>query len=67
MVEAKQKAKELVYNYWESLPQWANLQDAKDCAIIAVDEIIKSQTILSIYETQINQYWNEVKTEINKL
>ena len=56
----KEKAKELVDKMWVySLPNangsWNN---AKRCALIAVDELIK--------ETG-KRYWYDVKTEIEKL
>jgi hypothetical protein len=38
-------------------------KDAKVCALIAVDEVIFSNHI----EYSNMQYWNEVKTEIEKL
>jgi len=39
-----------------------SLREAKQCALIAVDEIISDNA--SIYS---QQYWNEVKQEIEKL
>jgi hypothetical protein len=42
------------------------LEEAKKCALIAVDEII--QTIPKNNGNQTNlEYWNEVKQEIEKL
>jgi len=55
----KEKAKELVDKFYEILPYWVNEQDAKQCALIAVDEILKDT--INIY------YWQEVKTEIELL
>jgi len=62
-----EKAKELVDKYWIYLR--ANLlyddevkEDAKHCALIAVDEIL---SIASHYVTV--EYWNEVKQEIQDL
>jgi len=43
---------------------------AKQCALIAVDEIINSQWqfgIISLYGAPFNHYWQEVKQEIEKL
>ena len=43
---------------------------AKQCALIAVDEILLSQfqfDMISIYRTPFNHYWQEVKQEIEKL
>lgn len=62
----KEKAQELVdkmYHY-----QWREKQRAKECSLIAVDEILK--TIETIYEHDwkiLDSYWNEVKKEIEKL
>jgi hypothetical protein len=39
---------------------------AKDCALIAVDEILNNNKIL-FEDVLNNQYWKEVKQEIEKL
>ena len=60
----KEKAEELVNKYWDDIPDLF-FEDAKQCALIAVDELI--------YETQFEvpnirqRYWQEVKQEIEKL
>jgi hypothetical protein len=70
----KEKAKELFGKYAMYLR--ANLrydeeanEDAKECALIAVDEIIASNPIA--FDEQDNciakQWWQEVKTEIEKI
>ena len=52
----KEKAKELIEKfYWD-------YDRAKQCALIAVDELIKATTPLTS-----THYWKEVKEEINKL
>jgi hypothetical protein len=65
----KEKAKELYLKYTDAL----NIRDlvttanpfAKQCALIAVDEILKLSTFFNlIAETE---YWNEVKKEIEAL
>ena len=65
----KEKAKDLVYKFYPSV-QWKLGQEdcldrAKQCALIAVDEILK------ILEHSIPEkhtiYWQEVKQEIEKL
>ena len=67
---AKLKAKELVEQYllevrWK-LTQKDCLKRAKNCALIAVDEILKNNKIL--FEDVLNdQYWEEIKQEIEKL
>jgi hypothetical protein len=63
----KEKAKEL-YDKYCNMESWCD--DAKECALIAVDEILLSQfqfDMISIYRTPFNHYWQEVKTEIEKL
>ena len=68
----KEKAQELVYKYqylvntWdcyndESLEMIYRLPDMKQCALIAVDELIKQVTHSDV------GYWQEVKHEIQKL
>ena len=69
----KQKAKELFGKYAMYLR--ANLrydeeanEDAKECALIAVDEIMKIGWNLPHYDNQEGyNYWYLVKTEIEKL
>ena len=61
----KDKAKELVEKYDETLTYLESKSKAKQCALIAVDELI--------YETQFEvpnirqRYWIDVKQEIEKL
>jgi hypothetical protein len=61
----KEKAEELVIEYWHLLN---DLRIAKQCALIAVDEILKELFNDELYylETKIH-YWQEVKQEIQKL
>ena len=63
-----EKAKDLVDKYWIYLR--ANLlyddevkEDAKHCALIAVDEIRDNLPLIS----DIQYYWIDVKAEIQKL
>ena len=56
----KEKARELVDKYHKI--HAINNYEVKQCAIIAVDEIINE----AVYEKQYN-YWQEVKQEINNL
>jgi hypothetical protein len=74
-MEAKEKAKELVDKF-KSFVDFTNddfdtciiatTKNAKQCALIAVDEIMKSNVVW--YEDSIPyKYWNEVKQEINNL
>ena len=59
----QEKAKELVEKYaiWSWNETVCDYEVAKQCALIAVDEIIKYCHAEHI------EYWEEVKTEIKKL
>jgi len=58
----QEKAKELSMKF----DKWGETDNAKKCALIAVDEILKNNKIL--FEDVLNdQYWQEVKQEIEKL
>ena len=66
------KAKELVDKYWIYLR--ANLlyddeakEDAKQCALIAVDELIEEEEKYNNGTFYPSNYWQEVKQEIEKL
>jgi hypothetical protein len=66
----KEKAKELFDKYENYTNGWDFLKDAKQCALIAVEEIINLPInewcqITETYED--TEYWLEVKQEINKL
>jgi hypothetical protein len=77
----KEKAKELVDKYQyavrfdESETQYfANMHSVKECALIAVDEIIKSKPTYtsaifqgSFLTSDNTDYWEEVKQEIQLL
>ena len=68
--KAKEKAVELVDKYYDSLPQWVNNNDAKQCALIAVQEILcanphSNPLTTEVYSTML--FWNNVKNEIEKL
>lgn len=65
----KQKAEELVLKYLRinnNTKEWFNIHIAKQCALIAVDEIIKQELTYDPSISDIN-YWQEVKQEIEKL
>lgn len=69
----KQKAKELVNKFRIHQPVWEVKDDAKKCALIAVDEILKSGCTLpsdnAYYgdNEEASKYWLKVKQEIEKL
>jgi hypothetical protein len=71
MISAKEKARELVEKMFqfaplEKLPYYSNHNMAKQCALIAVDEIIDLLWHTHRNETEY-RYWQEVKREIEKL
>jgi hypothetical protein len=69
----KEKAKELVSKYLRTYPIYNNPtvvisythNEAKQCALIAIDEIINFGNQLGIREPMM--YWNKVKEEIENL
>jgi hypothetical protein len=60
----KEKAAELIVNYQLKCKS-LNYEDAKQCALIAVDEIL--EVIQNLYFMGTVDYWQEVKQEIEKL
>jgi hypothetical protein len=68
---AKEKANKLVKKYqYRQRGLVVTLGDAKQCALIAVDEILNAITF-NMYDEEeynkVNDFWEEVKTEIEKL
>tara|TARA_B100000767_G_scaffold224316_1_gene213380 strand:+ start:241 stop:453 length:213 start_codon:yes stop_codon:yes gene_type:complete len=67
----KEKAKELFDKYATYVVMWTGgieveNQNCKQCALIAVDEIIKSLDDV-LHPNPFGQYWNKVKQEIENL
>lgn len=60
----REKAAELIVNYQLKCKS-LNYDEAKQCALIAVDEIITFGNQAGIREPMM--YWNKVKQEIEKL
>lgn len=60
----KEKAKELVDNYDEALTYLESKSKAKQCALIAVDEILDSRPIITDNQVDYQLYWRQVKNEI---
>ena len=67
----REKAIELVWRFMEHTVEWDKVKEvafdsefhAKECALIAVDEILNT-----IHEYHLDyEWWNEVKHEIEKL
>ena len=67
----KEKASELIIKYFKLLPISASFEYSinicKQCALIAVDEIIKDRERLEDAFFYDGNYWNKVKKEIQKL
>ena len=64
----KDKASDLVNKFVyhvESITDWGQLNNAKECALIAVDEILNITWVDQFLTVE--EYWNEVKNEINKI
>jgi hypothetical protein len=64
----KEKAKELVLRYLRidnNTIQWFNLYIAKQCALIAVDEILNINSVDKDFS--LSHYWLDVKNEIENL
>jgi hypothetical protein len=62
-MEAEKKARELVDKF--SNVALLDSYEAKQCALIAVDEILKITWVDKFLTVQ--EYWQEVKQEIEKL
>jgi 3-methyladenine DNA glycosylase AlkD len=81
MISSRDKAKELVNKFIEHTQEWDELDGyvndiykAKQCAFIAVEEIIQQWEVIDTYIAdfggKLNQslkYWQEVKQEIENL
>ena len=79
MSTPQEKANELVDKFYQTTPNeaWINqpiglakeykaYNQAKECALIAVDEIILEMGSI-MFPNPFKQYWQEVKQEIEKL
>lgn len=66
---SKEKAEKLVNKYFRDsdlLVEDLTWIQAKECALIAVDEILLAITYADYYLSQVS-FWEEVKEEIEKL
>jgi hypothetical protein len=61
----KQKAKELIDKMYGDELDYMTEGQAKQCALIAVDEVLN--TIMSVYQPETKAFWYEVKQEIEVL
>ena len=74
ILSPKEKAEELVLRYLRinnNTKEWFNLYIAKQCALIAVDEIIQIDVLINediyVEKPSYLQYWLDVKDEILNL
>jgi len=71
----KEKAIELVEQFMEHTVEWDKIKEvaldseyhAKQCALIAVEEVIEALDVNYWQNADLIIYWNEVKQEINEL
>jgi hypothetical protein len=67
----KEKANQLVDNYWlmDKINPSLSKEQAKQCALIAVDELIKIHYLLTTtHDTSPSiNYWKDVKKELENL
>lgn len=66
----REKAIQLVGKYTETIFDSGNTVSkpmVKQCALIAVDEILESMTVKTIADCEKQDYWQQVKTEIENL
>lgn len=68
-MKTKEKAEELVKKFIDSDNMVFSFEGAKECALIAVDEILKLRKgyFDCANPMQDEKYWQEVKQEIEKL
>ena len=64
----KEKAKELIEKYqFVEIANYTSMFEVKECALIAVDEIIDALDFNQWQNAKQIDYWKEVKQEIEKL
>ena len=63
-MNSKEKALDLYSKYGDTLHVHIL---AKECSLIAVDEIIQTNADTSKYGTEFTKYWKQVKKEIENL
>lgn len=59
----KEKAEQIVQKFIYRTKDYVEIEDAKQCAIIAVDEILNAH----LFDLDEKEYWQQVKTEIEML
>lgn len=68
-ITPKEKAKELVEKYaiWSWNETSCDYEVAKQCALIAVDEILNSSKENLVQSIRFHEYWLEVKVQVKLL
>ena len=73
-MEAEDKAKELLRKYWIGINEIAedsiSYRQAKQCALICVEEIINLMVVSFKWDEKTNgniHFWEEVRDELNKM
>ena len=66
---SQEKAKELVYKFDDTMEFSTPQRFAKQCALIAVNEILQlvDEQMQGFLDTDIIAHWEQVKNEIEKL
>ena len=64
---SQEKAKELVFKFEDTMEFSTPQRFAKECALIAVDEVLNSLDYDYILFKQQSEYWNNVKQELENL
>jgi hypothetical protein len=68
MTPPKEKAEELIRKYYtwgiNKEGQTLSWLEAKQCALIAIEEILKSRPAITDSQIEYQNYWEEVKQEI---
>jgi hypothetical protein len=71
MMTPKEKAIELVDRYYSlfsiELENTIDISEAKQCALITVDEILDIIDNMNQYDHRLDYYWEQVKQELEKL
>lgn len=65
-MKPKEKAEELMLKYYNLIPM-NTVSFAKQCALIAVEELIEEEDNYNNGSFYPSEYWQEVKQEIEKL
>jgi hypothetical protein len=68
-MKAEEKAKELIEKlllFQPLIPDYDREGQAKQCALICVDEIIQALKYHTWQNNKLIEYWKQVKQEINK-